>query len=133
MTALLGVLGELTLALTLLNGQFIPIEQKDPMTLWLEALEQCESGGKSDIKVLDVNDKYSYGSLQFQAHTFTRYAKRYGFFPETFTDEQILENIYDRHTQFTLARNMIADRYENYLAWTNCTTKLGVGLPPESI
>ena len=102
-------------------------ETIDNLQLWLEKLEQCESGGKH-VKVLDSNNKYSYYWLQFQESTFIGYAIELKAFPNAEPNE--LRNLLDdRFSQFKLAREMILDNYKNYAHWLLCSQK--IGLPPK--
>ena len=60
------------------------------MDIWLDKLAYKESGNNPNLKVLDVNGKYSYGCLQFQEGTFRTYAIKYGLItPSTPTDSVI--------------------------------------------
>ena len=123
------------MAITLLQSQVRLLEAQiaeasytaevpDELTLWIDRLIQIESGGRENIKILDVNGKYSYGCLQFQRATFVGYSKQYGFFgnlKEVDWDKEIM----NCRTQKTLLRNMLADDYKNYDHWRNSVKKLG--------
>lgn len=83
-----------------------------PQQQWENALIQCESGGKADIKVLDSNDKYSYGILQFQMATWLTYSTQFKTTPG---------NIYDPDLQKTVSLFMLnSGGWQN---WYNCSTK----------
>ena len=131
MLPLILILGQLSTTLVLLQNTVGQSDAPDAMGVWINNLAECESGNNPNA--INPHDPItaSMGLLQFKKSTFINFSRKYHFFPETFTDNQILEHIYDGHVQRTLARNMIVDRYENYLAWTNCVTKHGVGLPPK--
>ena len=85
---------------------------------WIHELEQCESGGRPDIKILNANKEYSYGILQFQMRTWLFYGKEFG---------ATEENIYDPLLQEQVAEKML-DAGES-LHWKACvartTKKLG--------
>jgi hypothetical protein len=92
--------------------------------LWLFALEWCESRGDTNIKIIDSNNKFSYGAFQFQMDTFLMYGKKYGILSEEITPE-MAENglIYDYDIQKTIARKMIEDGLGYH--WKICYQKLG--------
>lgn len=94
----------------------------DKLDLWLNKLAQAESTGRENIKILDVNGRYSYGCLQFQMRTFLSYAERYDI--EVTTDD-----IYDCNLQKRLAKEMILENHSNWRHWFN-SAKYKVGLPP---
>ncbi len=56
--------------------------------LWITSLSQCESQQRSDITVLDTNNKFSYGLLQFQLATFMKFGKIYEVLPNEFTNKE---------------------------------------------
>lgn len=102
----------------------------DPLGAWLNRLVSKESEGKTHIKVLDHNNRYSYGCLQFQMATFKSYIRKYDLLPEA-EDKELENMIYDCDFQKTLARKMIEDDYSNWKNWyTSATAK--IGLPPKS-
>lgn len=72
----------------------------------------CESGLRDHIKVLDSNDKYSYGRLQFQMATWLSYGKAFG---------ATKENIYDGNLQDQVARAML-DKGLSY-NWKTCAAR----------
>ena len=86
---------------------------------WIEDLVQAESNGREDIIILDVNNRYSRGCLQFQDATFEHYTKRYG----------IEGDIMDCGFQKRLARLMIKENPDNWKHWWN-SVRHKVGLPP---
>lgn len=95
---------------------------QDALDLWLNKLIQVESNGRSDIKILDVNGKYSYGCLQFQMATFLNYADRYDM-------SVTRDDIYDCSIQKVLARKMILEHYTAWHNWEN-SVLYKVGVPP---
>lgn len=86
---------------------------------WLKDLEHCESSGRENIKVLDVNGRYSYSCLQFQKRTFNHYTERYGF--ENY-------DIMNCEHQKDVANEMLKEDYNNWQHWYLCSTKK-IGLP----
>ena len=97
-----------------------------PLQKWLFRLSVCESNGRADIKVLDTNNRFSHGALQFQWPTWAGYASK--VFTEA--EEQELWNlIYDKDAQMAVAEYMVKENYENWRHWKVCTKK--VGLPPQ--
>lgn len=95
--------------------------------MWLHSLEWCESSGRTDIRILDTNDKYSYGALQFQFETFKGFGKGYGIIPESFTDSQVLSIIKDIDTQEAIAHQMLLRGLSGH--WLNCSNKIGSPYP----
>jgi len=93
----------------------------DVLGKWIERLVHQESSGRADIKILDVNDRYSYGCLQFQEATFVSYSKRY-------FGTSNLSKLYDCQYQKQLARRMLEEDINNWRHWYNSTRK--IGLPP---
>ncbi len=102
----------------------------DKMDIWLEKLAKKESRGRSNIKILDVNNRHSYGCLQFQMETFKGYSKKYDLLPEA-EDKEFENMIYDCNFQKLLARKMIEERYDNWRHWYNSVNSKHVGLPPK--
>lgn len=110
--------------------------QQDKLDVWLNKLIQVESGGKADIKVLDSNNRYSYGVLQFQMATFKGYVKQYNLLPYA-EDREIENSIYDCDLQKALAKRMIQEDYNNWKHWYNSVVgyqgRKGIGLPPKEL
>lgn len=105
-------------------------ETPDAMDIWLNKLAIKESEGKTHIKILDHNNYYSYGCLQFQMGTFKSYVKKYGLLPEAEGKE--LENmVYDCDFQKLLARRMIEDNPNNWRHWYTSVSVKKLGLPPK--
>src|SRR3990167_642121 len=53
-------------------------DEPDALDVWLDELLTYECEGCEDgFRVLDQNNRYSYGCLQFQEATFVEMAKRY--------------------------------------------------------
>jgi hypothetical protein len=103
---------------------------QDALDAWLQKLIQKESEGREHIKILDHNNRYSYGCLQFQMETFRAYARRYDLLPHT--EDSELENvIYDCELQKTMARKMIEEDYGNWRNWYTSVAVRKLGLPPK--
>lgn len=101
----------------------------DALDAWLTKLVKKESEGREHIKILDHNNQYSYGCLQFQMATFRSYVRRYDLL--TNTEDGELENmIYDCDFQKVIARKMIEEDYSNWRNWYTSVTKSKVGYPP---
>ena len=102
---------------------------------WIERLALAESSNTATITILDVNNKHSYGCLQFQEQTFIGYVKRYKLLPEA-EDGEIMNQIYDCPFQKDLAGRMIQEDYDNWRHWQNSVLeyqgRTGIGLPPTS-
>lgn len=88
---------------------------------WLNELAQYESNNRANIKVLDVNGKYSYGCLQFQMGTWLSYGKSQG---------ATEANIYDCVLQKQVAHQMITHKYSNWRHWGYTVNVRMKKLPP---
>lgn len=106
-------------SMSLQSNQVFSVHIDEDLKKKIEILANCESSNRSFIKVLDTNNHYSYGSLQFQMQTWLSYGKLY----DLKTTE---ENIYDGDLQKELAYRMINDKKSNWNHWLNCATKHGL-------
>jgi hypothetical protein len=99
------------------------------LDVWLEKLAIAESNNRANIKVLDVNGRYSYGCLQFQMATFKAYSTRYGLLDasEVVSWEK---HLYDCGLQKQIAKRMIQEKPANWRHWGYTVLKKGVGFPP---
>ena len=90
----------------------------------LTKLANCESGNIPSQKVLDVNDKYSYGLLQFQVETAWREGIYYGLLDDTtpLTEEAMKKYLFDPLWQIKLGEKMISDNKHRH--WLNCFNKI---------
>lgn len=95
----------------------VPIDEN--LKKKIEILANCESSSRPLIKILDTNNRYSYGILQFQMQTWLSYGKLYDI-------ETTEENIYNGDLQKELAYRMIQDKNSNWNHWYNCSTKHGL-------
>lgn len=93
-----------------------------PQEEWIDKLEDCESSGRYNIVVMDTNNKYSYGGLQFQLDTFYGFGLKYGFFPKELTKEEARLLIHIESLQKAIAREMLEDGYDYH--WKNCRDKV---------
>jgi hypothetical protein len=73
-------------------------------------------------KILDTNNKYSYGPWMWQKSTFIEGVKKYNLLPYAETEEY-MNFIYDYDFGKHMARRMIEDG-ESW-RWANCVAKLG--------
>lgn len=96
-------------------------------TEWLAKLEKCESNGSTTIKVLDTNNKFSFGALQFQAKTFLTQGVKYGLIATA--TEEVEPLIYNRELQVKLAHKMLLDGGEDN--WYNCVRNQKLGKYPK--
>lgn len=51
----------------------VPIATTTPQDIWVQHLHECENPN-NDEKILDTNDKYSYGYVHFQMATWLKYS-----------------------------------------------------------
>lgn len=91
------------------------------MDQWLDRLMWDESNNKKMLVILDTNNKYSYGCLQFQAATWAYQAKKYG----------VTKEIMDCDAQRYVARKMIDDDWNAWVHWKTSVTKKTAGYPPK--
>jgi len=70
---------------------------------FLSALAQVESNGRTDLKVLDTNGRYSYGCLQIQNP----------YLMDSGTDYTV-ENLYDKDVSFEVAKRYLTRYGRSY-------------------
>ncbi len=93
---------------------------RNPMQYeWLAALEQCESTGSTTVKILDSNNKYSHGVVQFQMDTWLAYGKDFG---------ATRNNIYSKELQEQVALAMLRNGGSSH--WLNCSNKISKKIGP---
>lgn len=98
---------------------------KDPYIREIvDFLATCESGNRSNIRILDTNNKYSYGLLQFQAETFMGYGFGYKLLPQAERGEY-MNLIYDGEFQKSVAYKMLEEDIHNVRHWTICAQRGG--------
>lgn len=113
-----------------LSGVFssLKVRETDALDIWIERLAQQESGGRCNIKHLDVNNKYSYGVLQFQEETWKTQMQIFKLRP--YAEPAELQNeIYDCALQKELTRKMIEKNPSSWGHWRNSVLNV-TGLPP---
>ena len=99
-----GITGKNTASATLSALNTVEIDKIDGI---VPKLIDCESGGRVDVAVLDTNNKYSYGILQFQLDTFYSFGKKYGILDKNLTKKEALNLIMKPSLQIKIARKMI--------------------------
>src|SRR5690606_29192286 len=90
---------------------------------WLDRLQFDESRTNPLIVILDTNNKYSYGCLQFQMGTWNHYSKLYK------DDAEIM----DCKAQRSVAKSMIKDNWGDWKHWYTSVTTKTAGYPPKPI
>ncbi len=98
-------------------------QQEVVLDYFVDRLAMCESENRENIKILDSNDKYSYGIVQFQEDTWKNALRKYGYFPEA-EDSELINHIYDGELQKEVAKKMIQDG--GWKHWKNCAIKIGI-------
>lgn len=94
-------------------------------TIWLNALEWCESkGNPSAINPRDRDNTPSYGLLQFKPSTYALYAKKIGLASTT--------DYMNPDGQKQIVENMIIDKDTNWLQQFPDCVKNKVGFPPKN-
>jgi len=109
------------------SQEVIFVSAPDKLDIWIEKLVQAESNGREDIVVLDVNNRYSYGCLQYQMDTFKR------FYPLMGLESPVSEDgwkaaIMSCKTQKALTRAVLGKDSGAWRHWFTSSKK--IGLPP---
>lgn len=89
---------------------------------WIEDLHRCENRFKVE-KILDSNNKYSYGDLMFQLDTFYSFGQKYGILPSEMSKWEAKLLISNPSIQRAVAREMLDDGLQRH--WLNCVKKIG--------
>ncbi len=79
-----------------------------PQDIWIAKLHECENYNNVE-KILDSNNKYSYGYLMFQMDTWLSYGKKFG---------ATRDNIGSSTLQKQVAKSMLDQGLWRH--WTNC-------------
>lgn len=107
-------------------------EPTHAQTVWLHALEWCESAGnKSAINPEDKDHTPSYYSFQFKPSTFKAYALKYEILKkeDVDTSKELMEQLKNYNNQFQVVASMINDPSVRWRSqFPGCVAKLG--LPP---
>ena len=90
---------------------------------WIEKIRWEESRGNDSVVILDTNNKYSYGCLQFQKSTFDHQANKF----------DIEGAIMDCNVQKELAKAMIRDNTGAWRNWYTTVKIKGTGYPPDMV
>ena len=113
-----------------------PVEvKKDALDLWIDELAEYECTGCAKdpykiIAVLDNNNKYSHGCLQFQEATWIGYVGQYDLMPHAEPHER-MNRIYDCPFQKQVAKLMIEEDWNNWRHWRTSVEVKGLGYPPK--
>ena len=102
------------------------IDPRAAIEPYLNALSQCESGGRTDIKVLDVNGYYSYGKYQYQLLTWRRYGIKFGYWDNTITDTELRTHIYKEWLQDDMTARILLTEKNGWRNWVTCGKKAGL-------
>jgi len=87
-----------------------PVEEPNAkQEIYLAKLMDCESSGSTTIKVLDTNNKFSFGAYQYQTQTWLSQSKLYGL---NYTEK----DIYNYPKQKYLTHLILSDGGESH--WT---------------
>jgi len=97
--------------LAMLVGNPPVLSVPDAKDVWIAHLHICENDVNKE-KILDSNDKYSYGYLMFQMDTWLSYGKPFG---------ATMKNISDPVLQTRVARSMLDDG--EFYHWKTCVRK----------
>lgn len=108
---------------------FLPLKSKaeapeltydQKLDYWIEQVRFKESEGNDMLVILDSNNKYSYGCLQYQMDTWNHYSKKYN------VDAEIMSC----DAQKEVTRNIIKYEKDGWRNWWTTVVKKGVGKPP---
>ncbi len=91
------------------------------ITTWLDKLQKAESESNPMMVILDSNNRYSYGCLQYQMDTWIGDSRTY----------HIRGEMMDCSKQRQLARLTVENEpKDGWRRWYNSVAKRGVGMPP---
>ena len=105
----------------------LKVREATALDLWLEKLAYKESHNRDNVKILDVNGKFSYGCLQFQEWTFRTFGEKYGLVKP---DANLEPLIYNCSLQKQIAKRMIQEDYKMWQSWYTSVMEKDLGLPP---
>lgn len=100
-------------------------------TVWLHALEWCESRGEKEaINPKDLDGTPSYYSFQFKPSTFKQFGIKYGLLSKNISDEKLTAKLGNYSLQKEIVTRMM---YDKNIIWSRefpaCVKRLGV--PPK--
>lgn len=103
-------------------AQILPITASSTQK-WIDALAQCESGGKwTALNPMDLDGTASKGKFQFKESTFKNFAKKYKI---------KTTSIWNGDEQELIVREMIKDKSVNLRQqFPDCVRRFGL---PESV
>lgn len=87
----------------------------DALDKWINKASEIEYGHKKEFRILDSNNRYSYGCMRFQADTFVEESMK----------NNMYGNISDCEFQKSLAKSMILKNHKDWRHWYNTTKKIG--------
>lgn len=105
----------------------LSVHEVSALDLWLEKLAYKESHNRDNVKILDVNGRFSYGCLQFQEWTFRTFGEKYGLVKAGVSLEPL---IYNCALQKQIAKRMIQNDYKMWQSWYTSVMEKDLGLPP---
>jgi thioredoxin-related protein len=91
------------------------IKTKDKLDVWIDKASEIEYGHKKEFRILDSNNRYSYGCMRFQADTFVEESMK----------NKMYGDISDCEFQKSLAKTMILKNNKDWRHWYNTTKKIG--------
>lgn len=114
------------------SGAIWPTQLTHEQTVWLSALEWCESSGsRTVVNKKDVDGTPSYYSFQFKPTTFKIYGIRYGLFSPDISDEAAEAQLDNYALQKKMVTLMLRDpRVVWRREFPDCVRRLG--LPPRA-
>lgn len=81
----------------------------------ISRLSTCESNNNPKAQIVDSNDYYSRGILQFQYFTFRKYGIQYGLITSTTTFSEAVNDMFNPNIEIALAKKILQQPY----GWTN--------------
>lgn len=94
---------------------------ENELDVWVEKVRWEESRGQDMLVILDTNNKYSHGCLQYQMQTWLDDSKKY----------KVEGEMMDCNKQKELAKKTVMAEPENgWRRWYTTVVKKGVGKPP---
>lgn len=90
------------------------------LDFWIQQVRWEESRGHDMLVILDTNNRYSYGCLQFQMATWLMYSKKY----------KVEGEMMDCNKQIELTKYIIRNEPDGWRNWYTTVVIKKVGKPP---
>ncbi len=82
-------LGGVFLSLAFVSSSLtVELPKETPQDIWVTHLHECENPDNIP-RILDSNNKYSYGYVEFQMDTWLSFGKKFGATPDNIGNEEL--------------------------------------------